>query len=99
MHANRMTLFCEITIFLFKGIFETGRLFWKVSRRKFRLRKLSLRYLVVMVVDVVLQEGPMTMMLERSRVTVVADVFFSSGRPSAVKDDVIHCCCSRAFVQ
>lgn len=62
------------------------------------MRKVSLRYLAVMVVDV-LKEGLMTMMLERSRVTVIADVFFSSGRPSAVQDDVIHCRCSRAFVQ
>lgn len=63
------------------------------------MRKFSLRYLAVMVVDVALKEGLMTMMLERSRVTVIADVFFSSGRPSAVQDDVIHCRCSRAFVQ
>nr|XP_046264693.1 trimethylguanosine synthase isoform X2 [Scatophagus argus] len=43
------------------------------------------------------------MMLERSTVTVVADVFFSRRRSSAQEEDddekLIHCRCSRAFVQ
>lgn len=37
------------------------------------------------------------MMLERSRVMVVADIFFSR-RPSS-EEDRVHCLCSRAFVQ
>nr|XP_033507275.1 trimethylguanosine synthase isoform X2 [Epinephelus lanceolatus] len=40
----------------------------------------------------------MVMMLERSRVTVVADVFFSK-RLLAEEEERIHCRCSRAFVQ
>ncbi|XP_040911384.1 trimethylguanosine synthase [Toxotes jaculatrix] len=38
------------------------------------------------------------MMLERSRVTVVADLFFSGGH-SSKEEDRIHCLCTRAFVQ
>ncbi|XP_061652575.1 trimethylguanosine synthase isoform X4 [Phyllopteryx taeniolatus] len=34
-------------------------------------------------------------MLERSTVTVVADIFFSRRHTS---EEIIHCCCSRAFV-
>ncbi|KAM6989168.1 trimethylguanosine synthase [Tautogolabrus adspersus] len=37
------------------------------------------------------------MMLERSRVTMVADIFFS--RRHSEREDIIHCRCSRAFVQ
>ncbi|XP_034744411.1 trimethylguanosine synthase isoform X1 [Etheostoma cragini] len=41
------------------------------------------------------------MMLERSRVTVVADIFFSRRLPSKEEEEEekIHCLCSRAFVQ
>ncbi|XP_035526402.1 trimethylguanosine synthase-like [Morone saxatilis] len=38
------------------------------------------------------------MMLERSRVTVVADIFFSKRHTSA-EEEIVHCRCSRAFVQ
>ncbi|KAI3375417.1 hypothetical protein L3Q82_021907 [Scortum barcoo] len=40
------------------------------------------------------------MMLERSRVTVVADIFFSRRSSSDGKEErTVHCRCSRAFVQ
>uniref|UniRef100_UPI0037E847C4 trimethylguanosine synthase n=1 Tax=Semicossyphus pulcher TaxID=241346 RepID=UPI0037E847C4 len=39
------------------------------------------------------------MMLERSRVTMVADIFFSRRHSSLKEDELIHCRCSRAFVQ
>ncbi|XP_078121069.1 trimethylguanosine synthase [Sander vitreus] len=39
------------------------------------------------------------MMLERSRVTVVADIFFSRRLSSKEEEEKIHCLCSRAFVQ
>lgn len=39
------------------------------------------------------------MMLDRSRVTVVADVFFNRRPSSSEGDEIIHCRCSRAFVQ
>ncbi|XP_068557495.1 trimethylguanosine synthase [Cebidichthys violaceus] len=38
------------------------------------------------------------MMLERSRVTVVAEIFFSR-RLSSEEEETIHCRCSKAFVQ
>nr|XP_020507432.1 trimethylguanosine synthase [Labrus bergylta] len=39
----------------------------------------------------------MMMMLERSKVTMVADIFFS--RRHCEREEIIHCRCSRAFVQ
>ena len=44
------------------------------------------------------------MMVERSRVTVVAEIFFSRKHSPAEEEeeeeeDIIHCLCSRAFVQ
>lgn len=40
------------------------------------------------------------MMLDRSRVTVVADIFFSRRNASAQsEEDSVHCRCSRAFVE
>ncbi|XP_029380342.1 trimethylguanosine synthase [Echeneis naucrates] len=39
------------------------------------------------------------MMLERSRVTVVADLFFIKRNESKEEEGRIHCVCSRAFVQ
>nr|XP_040026228.1 trimethylguanosine synthase isoform X1 [Gasterosteus aculeatus aculeatus]XP_040026229.1 trimethylguanosine synthase isoform X1 [Gasterosteus aculeatus aculeatus]XP_040026233.1 trimethylguanosine synthase isoform X1 [Gasterosteus aculeatus aculeatus] len=39
------------------------------------------------------------MMLERSRVTVVADIFFSRRLEEEEEEEGIHCRCSRAFVQ
>ncbi|KAM6920113.1 trimethylguanosine synthase [Lycodopsis pacificus] len=39
------------------------------------------------------------MMLERSRVTVVAEIFFSRRLSSETEEERIHCRCSKAFVQ
>ncbi|XP_073348246.1 trimethylguanosine synthase [Pagrus major] len=39
------------------------------------------------------------MMLERSRVTVVAEIFFSRRHSSTEEEETVHCRCSRAFVQ
>ncbi|GAA6231450.1 trimethylguanosine synthase [Lates japonicus] len=39
------------------------------------------------------------MMLERSRVILVADLFFSRRRSSEAEEERIHCFCSRAFAQ
>ncbi|CAJ1087222.1 trimethylguanosine synthase isoform X1 [Xyrichtys novacula] len=39
------------------------------------------------------------MMLERSRVTMVADIFFSRKHPAAKQEEIIHCACTRAYVQ
>lgn len=79
--------------------FWRGHLFWKAVTGRLGCGSFQLGYQVV-VVATVRTEPLVTMMLERNRVTIIADVFVSSSRSHCSEQDaVIHCRCSRAFVQ